>query len=597
MLYSVNAQVPQKMTYQAVIRNSSNNLLSLKLVGIRLSIIQNSVDGKAVYVETHLAVTNMNGLISIQIGAGVVWLGQFSNIDWSKGPYFVKTETDPEGGYDFTIIGTTELLSVPYALYAYKSFDSFDSTNMHTNILALQNQSIENKKNIQTNLDSIKANAQQIAINLENIRINTIKIKSYLDSLNNKVDSLDLSSLLLEYQKVGKFVSAISLQGVDSFDIKINGNLIASRNVTVGGNIESLGATSTLGTLEKPFKGLFISSGSLSIASDTLGKEIPPAVLSNVEGNLQISAGGLKLMGDNTSLIAPRIVSTLSGNASSASKLDKARKINGISFDGSKDIIIASNDTTSLSSRINLKVAITDTSAMLVPYYKANNPNVYITATGIIGKLNILDTTFMLSNRIARDTTSLSSRINLKLNTSDTTVMLVPYLRTSSLIDIEHGGTGLTSSGTNGQFLTSTGTGTLIWTTSTNSVTHFIGESFGGGKVFYLTDDGTHGLISEIQDQSIYSPWYDALDLISTSNNHSTEGKKFTDWKVPTKNELNLLYLQKVAGNIGGFVDANYWSSSEDGGTKGWMQNFLTGDQIGALKGSVRIYIRAVRSF
>lgn len=538
MLYSVNAQVPQKMTYQAVIRNASNNLLSLKLVGIRLSIIQNSINGKAVYVETHLAVTNMNGLISIQIGAGEVWLGQFSNIDWSKGPYFVKTETDPEGGYDFTIIGTTELLSVPYALYAYRSFDSFDSTNMHTNILALQNQSIENKKNIQTNLDSIKANAQQIEINLENIRINTIKIKSNLDSLNNKVDSLDLSSLLLEYQKVGKFVSAISLQGVDSFDIKINGNLIASRNVTVGGNIESLGATSTLGTLEKPFKGLFISSGSLSIASDTLGKEIPPAVLSNVEGNLQISAGGLKLMGDNTSFIAPRIVSTLSGNASSASKLDTARKINGISFDGSKDIIIASNDTTSLSSRINLK-----------------------------------------------------------LNTSDTTVMLVPYLRTSSLIDIEHGGTGLTSSGTNGQFLTSTGTGTLIWTTSTNSVTHFIGESFGGGKVFYLTDDGTHGLISEIQDQSIYSCWYDALDLISTSNNHSTEGKKFTDWKVPTKNELNLLYLQKVAGNIGGFVDANYWSSSEDGGTRGWMQNFLTGDQIGALKGSARIYIRAVRSF
>ena len=418
ILYSVNAQVPQRMTYQAVIRDASNNLLSLKLVGIRLSIIQNSIDSKAVYVETHLAVTNMNGLISIQIGAGVVWLGQFSNIDWSKGPYFVKTETDPEGGYDFTITGTTELLSVPYALFALKSNNDFDSTNMHNNIVALQKQAIENKSNIQSNLDSIKANAKQIQINLVDIQNNTINIKSNLDSLAGKINSVDLDALLLDYQKVGKFVSAISLQGVDSFNIKINGNLVASRNVTVGGNIESLGATSTLGTLEKPFKGLFISSGSLSIASDTLGKDIPPAVLSNVDGNLQISAGGLKLMGDNTSFIAPKIVSTLTGNASTATKLETARKINGVSFDGTSDIAISSMDTVSLSNRINLKLTTTDTTVMLVPYYRASNPSGYITGADVLSKLNIVDTSAMLSSRFARDTSYLSNRINLKLNTS-----------------------------------------------------------------------------------------------------------------------------------------------------------------------------------
>lgn len=418
ILHSVNAQVPQRMTYQAVIRNASNNLLSLKLVGIRLSILQNSIDGKAVYVETHQAVTNMNGLISIQIGGGVVWLGQFSNIDWSKGPYFVKTETDPEGGYDFTITGTTELLSVPYALFSLKSSNDFDSTNMHKNILALQKQAIENKNNIQSNIDSIISNAQQIRINIEDIKNNTIRIKTNLDSLAGKINSVDLDVLLKEYQKIGKFVTALSLEGVDSFDIKINGDLIASRNVTVGGNIESLGATSTLGTIDKPFKGLFISSGSLSIASDTLGKQIPAAVLSNVEGNLQISAGGLKLMGDNTSLIAPRIVSTLTGNASTATKLDTARKINGVLFDGTSDISIPSIDTVSISNRINLKLNTSDTSTMLLPYYKANNPNGFITNTAIVGKLNTTDTSSMLDARIGRDTSSLSRRINLKLNTS-----------------------------------------------------------------------------------------------------------------------------------------------------------------------------------
>ncbi len=289
---------------------------------------------------------------------------------------------------------------------------------MHTNILTLQKQAIENKNNIQSNKDSIISNAQQIQFNIEDIKNNTINIKTILDSLAGKINSIDLDTLLKEYQKVGKFVTALSLEGVDSFDIKINGGLIASKNVTVGGNIESLGATSTLGTIDKPFKGLFISSGSLSIASDTLGKQIPAAVLSNVEGNLQISTGGLKLMGDNTSFIAPRIVSTLTGNASTATKLETARKINGVSFDGTSDISISGIDTVSISNRINLKLNTSDTASMLVPYYRASNPSGYITGADVLSKLNIVDTSAMLSSRFARDTSFLSNRINLKLNTS-----------------------------------------------------------------------------------------------------------------------------------------------------------------------------------
>jgi hypothetical protein len=112
------AQVPQGMSYQAVVRNSSNNLIVNTNVGVRISIVQGSSIGTPVYVETQNVTTNLNGLMSLTVGAGSVVTGNFSTINWGDGPYFIKTETDPEGGTNYTISGVQQLLSVPYALYA-----------------------------------------------------------------------------------------------------------------------------------------------------------------------------------------------------------------------------------------------------------------------------------------------------------------------------------------------------------------------------------------------------------------------------------------------------------------------------------------------
>jgi hypothetical protein len=119
------AQSPDKMSYQAVIRNSSNKLVTNTAVGMKISILQTTATGTAVYVETQKPTTNINGLVSIEIGSGTVVSGTFANIDWSKGPYFIKTETDPNGGTSYTISGTSQLLSVPYALYAKKAGNGF----------------------------------------------------------------------------------------------------------------------------------------------------------------------------------------------------------------------------------------------------------------------------------------------------------------------------------------------------------------------------------------------------------------------------------------------------------------------------------------
>ena len=111
------AQAPNKMSYQAVIRNNSNVLITNQAVGMRISILQGATNGAAVYLETQTPTTNINGLASIEIGAGAVVIGNFAAINWANGPYFIKTETDPNGGTNYSITGTSQLLSVPYALF------------------------------------------------------------------------------------------------------------------------------------------------------------------------------------------------------------------------------------------------------------------------------------------------------------------------------------------------------------------------------------------------------------------------------------------------------------------------------------------------
>ncbi|MCJ7449781.1 MAG: fibrobacter succinogenes major paralogous domain-containing protein [Bacteroidales bacterium] len=118
------AQSPQKMSYQAVIRNSLDQLVTNHAVGMRISILQGSASGTIIYTENQTPTTNANGLVSIEIGGGT----DFDAINWASGPYFIKTETDPAGGANYTITGTSEILSVPYALYA-KTVASYSETD------------------------------------------------------------------------------------------------------------------------------------------------------------------------------------------------------------------------------------------------------------------------------------------------------------------------------------------------------------------------------------------------------------------------------------------------------------------------------------
>ncbi|MCD6446659.1 MAG: hypothetical protein J7L40_00680, partial [Candidatus Marinimicrobia bacterium] len=127
------AQTPESFKYQAVIRDASGNVITNQTVGLQIEILQGSETGTSVYSETWNVLTNTFGLINLNIGEGNVQSGIFSSIDWGNDSYFVKISIDITGGASYTEMGTSQLLSVPYALHAKTAGAASDIWNINGN--------------------------------------------------------------------------------------------------------------------------------------------------------------------------------------------------------------------------------------------------------------------------------------------------------------------------------------------------------------------------------------------------------------------------------------------------------------------------------
>lgn len=112
------AQTNNGINYQAVIRNPNNSLVANRQVKVRISILKSNINGQTVYSELHQAQTNPNGLVSIEIGSGSVLSGDINSIAWHEGPFFIKSETAPNGDNDFSIVGTSKIMNTPLSLHS-----------------------------------------------------------------------------------------------------------------------------------------------------------------------------------------------------------------------------------------------------------------------------------------------------------------------------------------------------------------------------------------------------------------------------------------------------------------------------------------------
>ena len=182
--------------------------------------------------------------------------------------------------------------------------------------------------------------------------------------------------------------------------------------------------------------------------------------------------------------------------------------------------------------------------------------------------------------------------------TSTSGGLLVPRMTETQRDAISSAATGLMIYQTDGTagfyYYNGSGWAEVAATSKTYSIHTFYAEL--GGYVIDINSDGTHGLVVAMQDQGAASSWYEINDFVSSAINHDTNGAKFKDWRVPTKRELNLMYLVYSNGN-GASLNSNwYWSSTQNYSTNSWSHNFSNGRQYSSSKNS-GFAVRAVRAF
>ncbi|MFY0687435.1 MAG: hypothetical protein JXQ90_09730 [Cyclobacteriaceae bacterium] len=131
------AQTPTGFGYQAIIRNANNDPITNQDVSLQVSILEASATGTAVYTETHSEQTNGFGLVDLVLGSGDPVRGSFNGIDWSSGAKFIEVALDDTGGSNFTVVGSKELLAVPYALHAASSSGNTQTLTKTGNTITL----------------------------------------------------------------------------------------------------------------------------------------------------------------------------------------------------------------------------------------------------------------------------------------------------------------------------------------------------------------------------------------------------------------------------------------------------------------------------
>jgi uncharacterized protein (TIGR02145 family) len=428
------SQAPTKINFQSVLRNTNGEVVSNSAVSLRISILSGTINGSAVYIETHAKTTDAGGLMSLQIGGGTVLSGVFGDINWGSSAHFIKLEADFSGGNSYVLLGTQELMSVPYALYASKTDTSVLNltSRFSTKLSGTDTVSLSARINAKAPINNptftgTVGGISKTMVGLGNVD-NTSDAGKPISTATQT--ALDLKAPFNNPTFTGT-VGGISktMVGLGNVDNTSDaGKPISTATQTaldLKAPINNPTFTGTVGGISKTMVGL----GNVDNTSDA-GKPISTATQTALDLKAPINdptftgtVGGISktMVGlgnvDNTS-DAGKPISTVTQTA-----LDLKAPINNPTFTGtvggiSKTMVGLGNvDNTSDAGKsistatqtaLDNKLNKTDTSTMLENY-----------RTGLNNKVNVIDTSNMLSKYLRKaDTSSLSDRINAKLSRS-----------------------------------------------------------------------------------------------------------------------------------------------------------------------------------
>jgi len=634
IIFSINTNAQTGIFFQAIARDSKSNPARDRKIYVQTNIIQSSPTGTIVLSEEHQTNTDGHGVFSIMLGNGERVGGTvagISLIDWPKGPFYLNiniaiTPVSSGDSWDYTKewinLGTTIFGTVPYALFSastaridekLNSIDTAKMLSVYAKAQAVQTLS----KNLDLKL-AIKDTAAMLAPYAKlsyKIDSNYFKIQ-----LANKLDLLDT----IKYTKQAYTDSAL-LSKMNNFDTSIY-----VKRVTVDAALlKKLNIVDTIKYTKQAYTDSALLSKMNSFDTSIYAKQVTIDVALLKKFNIVDTIKYTKQAYTDSALFTKLSLTGNAVTATTAAKLTTARNINSVSFDGTKDITITSTaDAGTLTGTI-LKSTVLGSS---------------LTSLGTIANL----TTGAITNsgKLIVGASSAASASAVLEASSTTQGFLPPRMTYYQRTQIASPIAGLTiwcsNCGDYGEMQVFNGTS---WTNMIGGMASLsIGQSYQGGIVAYVLVSGDpgydattqHGLIAATSDQSRSIDWDILTEFYYTTqgtnrgaigtaigtgfSNTNTiiasqgkiaskyaaglarayNGGGYTDWYLPSKDELNKLYLNRVA--IGGFIsgsNGNYWSSTENQAqpnNSAWLQYFENGGQQSFEK-DIKINVRAIRSF
>ena len=545
--YVAFAQTPEKMSYQAIVRDANNTLLVDKLVGIQVSILQNSETGLEVYIETHSVVTNMNGLVALEIGMGVTSY-DFSSIDWTNGPYFVKVETDPNGADNYSISGVSQLMSVPYSLYAKASGNGITTSQADAIVTNTAKTGITSDQ-----ADAIVANTAKTGITSDQsdaIVANTAKTGITSDQSDAIVANTAKTGITSDQSDA--IVANTSKTGITS-----------DQADAIVANTTKTGITSDQSDA------IVTNTAKTGITSDQ-----SDAIVTNTT---------------KTGITTDQADAIVANTAKTGITSDQADAIvanaakTGITSDQSDAIVANTAKTGITSDQADAIVANTAKTGITSDQSDAIVANT--TKTGITSDQSDAIVTNTAKTSITSDQSDaiVANTAKTGITTDQTDAIVV----NTAKISLPSGG--------NEDDILKIINGEYVWVGEpTYQLNTFYSKL--GGYVIDINSDGTHGLVVAMQDQG-FGNWYDATNKINDPDNHDSDGGKFRDWRLPSKRELILIYQVYLNSNPLDLLSTTYWSSTEFNYLKAWCHVISSNSKYYDSKYGATFDIRAVRFF